>query len=107
VRADLGVTVESPPSGSPFPDLKIARRFAGPLPYTFDYEPESQQMIIVEGVRSNWHPRAVHVDAARSAFLEQPPFNAFPVRPANAFLVEDVPYRWKRGVVAPLSRSHE
>src|SRR5262249_38923527 len=29
------------PAGSPFASIREARRFAGPLPFTFDYEPET------------------------------------------------------------------
>ena len=102
VRAFVGAAALRPPAGSPFPDLKVARKYAGPLPFTFDYEPESQQMVLIEGVRSNWDPVAVMVEVSRCTFLERPPFAAFPARLANAFFLEAVPYRWKRGVVAPL-----
>lgn len=104
VRAMVGTAAAAPPPGSPFPDLKIARRYAGPLPFTFDYEPESQQMVIIEGVRENWNPKPVCVEAVRCTFLQQPPFSAVPPRLANAFFIEQVPYRWGRGVVAPVSK---
>lgn len=103
VRALVDEATDQPPPGSPFPDLKIARRYAGPLPFTFDYESESRQMVVIEGVREQWDPRPVRIEAVRSTFLEKPPFNAAPARLANAFLVENIPYRWKRGIVSPLS----
>jgi hypothetical protein len=103
VRAFVGAPATEPPAGSPFPDLKIARKFAGPLPFTFDYEPETRQMVIIEGVREHWDPVPVRVEVSRCTFLEKPPFAAHPVRLANAFFLESVPYRWKRGVVAPLT----
>jgi uncharacterized protein YqjF (DUF2071 family) len=102
VRAFVDETVVAPPPGSPFPDLTIARRYAGPLPFTFDYEAHTRRMVIIEGVRTNWTPKPVRVEA-RCTFLEKPPFNAAPPRLANAFYIEHIPYRWKRGVVAPLS----
>lgn len=102
VRALIAETADAPPPGSPFPDLKVARRYAGPLPFTFDYEAETGQMVIIEGVRENWNPKAVRIEAARCAFLETPPFSTVSPRMANAFLVENTRYRWKRGVVAPL-----
>ena len=102
VRAFVEKAAETPPSGSPFPDLKIARHYAGPLPFTFDYEPESRQMVIVEGIRQNWTPKAVRVEVDRCTYLEKPPFNSVPIRLANAFFIENIPYRWQRGVVAPL-----
>src|SRR5262249_22144300 len=49
------------PEGSPFADLREARKYAGPLPFTFDYEPETHSMIIVQGVREQWDPQPIHV----------------------------------------------
>lgn len=103
VHASVDRAADLPPSGSPFPDVKTARRFAGPLPFTFDYEPESHRMVIVEGVRQDWKPMPVWVDVSRCTFLERPPFDATAPRLANAFFLERVDYRWKRGVVAPLA----
>ena len=102
VRAFVEAPATEPPEGSPFADLATARRFAGPLPFTFDYEPESRAMVLIEGVRRDWKPMPVRVELARCTFLERPPFDAEPARLANAFLVENVAYRWKRGVLAPL-----
>lgn len=99
VRACLDRAVDTPPSGSPFPDLKTARRYAGPLPFTFDYEQESGQIVIVKGIRENWKPRAVHVEVERCTFLEKPPFNSVSPRLANAFFVENIHYRWESGIV--------
>lgn len=104
VRASIDKAAEAPPHGSPFPDLKTARRFAGPLPFTFDYEPESDQMVIIEGVRENWNPMPVRVEVLQCTFLEKPPFDTVPARLANAFYMENIPYRWKRGVVTPLPK---
>lgn len=103
VRAVLSPEPSAPPEGSPFPDLEVALRFAGPLPFTFNYEPESRQMVMIRGVREDWRPRAVSVELAKCTFLDRPPFSGLPRRLANAFLVENIPYRWERGVVAPLS----
>ena len=102
VRAYVEKAADAPPRGSPFPDLKIARHYAGPLPFTFDYEPESRQMVIVEGIRQNWNPKAVRVEVDRCTYLEKPPFNSVPLCLANAFFIENIPYRWQRGVVEPV-----
>ena len=59
-------------------------------------------MVIVQGEREHWQPMPVHVESLRCTFLEQPPFNAVPVRLANAFFIEKIPYRWKRGEVEHL-----
>lgn len=102
VCAALDHDATAPPAGSPFRDLLDARRFAGPLPFTFDHEPESRSMVIIQGRREHWQPRPVEVAVATCTFLQGPPFNAVPPRLANAFLVEDVPYRWERGLRVPL-----
>lgn len=102
VRAHIDQAAGAPPAGSPFPDLKIARRFAGPLPFTFGYEEPTRTMVIVEGVREHWQPMPVRVESLRCTFLERPPFNAVPPRLANAFFIENIPYRWKRGKVEHL-----
>jgi uncharacterized protein DUF2071 len=103
VRAVIGKEADAPPADSPFPDLKTARHFAGPLPFTFDYEPESNQMVIIKGVREDWKPKPVHVEVEQCTFLQKPPFETIPTRLANAFFVEKIPYQWTRGVVAPLA----
>ena len=102
VRALLDRPATAPPIGSPFPDLDSARRFAGPLPLTFGYEPASRRLVIVEGVRRNWTPIPVRVEVQRCTFLEKPPFAAVPPRLANAFFLENVDYSWKRGRLASL-----
>lgn len=105
VRARLAGT-DTLPAGSPFGDVREARRFAGPLPFTFDYEPETHSIIRIEGVRSNWNPLPVHVDVLRNTFVEHEPFARAPARLANAFLVSRVPYEWRRGIRAELTGAH-
>ncbi len=103
-RADLDVTArlaDEPaplPAGSPFPDLHTARLFAGPLPFTFDYERETHSIVRIEGIRRHWSPHPVAVVVEQAEFLRQPPFCEAAPRLANAFLVRDVPYLWKRGI---------
>jgi len=107
-EADLDVSADlaSPPAlppGSPFPDLRTARQYAGPLPFTFDYEEPTHSIVLIEGVRQNWDPRPVRVEVRECTFLEQPRFAGAVL--ANAFHVSDIPYRWKRGVVEALPRA--
>jgi hypothetical protein len=103
VRADLAGPVATPPAGSPFPDLQAARRYAGPLPFTFAYEPETRGILRVEGVRENWAPRPVAVEVRDVGFLRRPPLVGGPApRLAAAFALRDVPYRWKPGVLEAL-----
>ena len=84
------------PSGSPFKDWRTARQFAGPMPFTFSSRLDGS-FVVVEGVRTNWTPRSVEVVEWDVALFEDEPFcRAAPVL-ANAFMVEGVDYRWKRG----------
>jgi hypothetical protein len=102
-EADLEVKVclasnrASLPTNSPFQTYSEARRFAGPLPYTFDYERETNSIIGICALRQDWNPEPVSVDVVRNTFLDQQPFcQAQPIL-ANAFHVQNVPYRWQRG----------
>jgi hypothetical protein len=98
VTADLSSNLAALPASSPFADLKQARRFAGPLPYTFDYEPQTGSIIAVQGIRQNWEPQPVSVHFHQEpSFFRQPPFNAVELRLANAFHLHSVPYRWEPG----------
>lgn len=101
VVADLA-PVDAPPAGSPFADLREARKYAGPLPFTFDYERETHSIVVIAAQRTAWHPRPVAVEVRRNTFLEQPAFAGCTPVLANAFYVEDVPYCWLRGVREPL-----
>jgi hypothetical protein len=91
------------PAGSPFPKLSVARRFAGPLPNTFDYEQETHSIIVIEGVRSRWEPKQIRVEVERCGFLDDPRFQGVKPIMAGAFVVSGVPYRWRRGVRIPLA----
>jgi hypothetical protein len=85
------------PAGSPFRSMAEARRFAGPLPYTFDDEQETGAIIAIRSLRQEWNPAPVEVEVRRCTFLEGEPFlKARPVL-ANAFYVHDVDYKWLRG----------
>jgi len=85
------------PEGSPFATMAEARRFAGPLPYTFEYEEQTRSIIGILAERQTWDPQPVAVEVRRNTFLEREPFcRARPIL-ANAFHVRDVPYRWQRG----------
>lgn len=89
---------ESLPPGSPFASIREARRFAGPLPFTFDYEDATHAIIAIEGRRTNWRPALVGVDVQRLTFFAQPAFAGCAPRLAAAFRVRDVEYHWLRGV---------
>ncbi len=85
------------PENSPFSDWKEARRFAGPLPFTFTYNPATKEVLIIEGVRQNWNPGPVKVieyyfDFMDTLKLENPIL-------ANAFVIKNIPYYWKKGKI--------
>jgi hypothetical protein len=84
------------PSGSPFADWKEARRYAGPLPFTFTYNASTKEVLTIEGVRQHWEPRPVFVTHHKIDFIEK----KFPDAVlANAFIVENIPYHWKKGKI--------
>jgi uncharacterized protein YqjF (DUF2071 family) len=83
------------PSGSPFKDWKEARKFAGPLPFTFTYDSKTKNVLIIEGVRENWQPSPVKVINYAITFLDS--LKLTTIRLANAFIVENIPYSWKKG----------
>jgi hypothetical protein len=98
LRIAVDLSVEPPPSlpdGSPFADWREARRFCGPMPFTFAVEEARHEVRIVEGLRSGWVPRPVRVLEQRVPYLD---LLGFPdAILANAFVVESIPYRWERG----------
>ena len=98
VEADTSGDAESLPPGSPFPNFTEARKFAGPLPFTFDYEKQTNSIIRVQGARQEWNPRPVSVKVHRNAFIEQGRLRDAGAVLANAFYLEDVPYAWKPGI---------
>lgn len=85
------------PEGSIFRDWREARMFAGPLPFTFDYEKETHSIVIIEGHREHWEPMPAEVDVKRCDFLKDPMFNGAEGRLCAAFVVEKIPYEWAAG----------
>lgn len=101
IKSNFKVTVDKTeeeialPEHSPFTDWKEARRFAGPLPFTFTYNSPNNEVLIIEGVRQNWKPSPVKVidyyfEFLNSLKLENPIL-------ANAFIIKKIPYHWKKG----------
>lgn len=98
LEADVSTEPTGPPRGSPFRDLREARSFGGPPPFTFDYESQTHSVIRVEGVMPDRNPRPVAVAVHRNTFLEQGAFRGAAAVLANAFLLDDVPYSWRPGI---------
>jgi len=83
------------PAGSPFANWKEARRFAGPLPFTFTKEPGSNKILIIEGVRQNWKPEPINILYSHFSFIKN--LGLTGVELANAFIIRNIPYYWKKG----------
>jgi hypothetical protein len=100
-KSSFDVTMErsdkeiSLPENSPFSSWKEARRFAGPLPFTFTYNINTKQVLIIEGVRQNWIPNPIMVTQYNFSFIDSLKFNGAVL--ANAFVISDIPYYWKKG----------
>ncbi|MGR7813452.1 DUF2071 domain-containing protein [Lacinutrix undariae] len=83
------------PNKSPFLNWKEARRFAGPLPFTFTYNEDTKEVLIIEGVRQNWKPRPININHFHIEFLKN--LELKNVVLANAFIIKDIPYQWRKG----------
>ncbi len=90
------------PSDSVFADWSEARRFVGPLPFTFSHDARKHRALIVEGARTDWHPRPVAVEEHRCDFISG--LGLSQLHLSNAFMIDHVPYHWKRGVLEPIAR---
>ncbi|QQR88313.1 MAG: DUF2071 domain-containing protein [Flavobacteriales bacterium] len=90
------------PSDSVFADWIEARRFVGPLPFTFSHNVRKDHVLIVEGSRTNWHPRPVSVVEHRCDFITN--LRLSELRLSNAFTIDRVPYHWKPGILESLER---
>lgn len=85
------------PKNSPFADWKEARKFAGPLPFTFTCNSETKKVLIIEGVRENWTPKPIKIVEQNISFLTS--LNLQNAILANAFEIKDIPYFWKKGKI--------
>ena len=83
------------PTKSPFLNWKEARKFAGPLPFTFTYNNKTKEVLIIEGVRKNWKPKPLKVENYHFDFLEKLQLENCVL--ANAFIIENVLYQWEKG----------
>lgn len=97
LNVQLIADAESPrlPADSPFENWKEARRFAGPLPFTFSYDRNAKTVLIIEGVRQDWVPTPIEVVRHKIGFIDSMNLNGLVL--ANAFIVRNVPYHWKKG----------
>jgi uncharacterized protein YqjF (DUF2071 family) len=85
------------PDQSPFSNWQEARRFAGPLPFTFTYDAFKKEVLIIEGVRENWTPKPIEIKKYDFNFLTQ--LNLNDICLANAFIIHNIPYYWRKGKI--------
>jgi hypothetical protein len=89
------------PANSPFATWQQARRFAGPLPFTFTWLADTKTMLLIEGQRENWVPEPLTVPSYQFEFLDA--FRGQGLVLASAFTVRNIPYHWKKGRLEPCS----
>jgi hypothetical protein len=82
--------------------VREALKFAGPMPFTFDYEKETNSIIRVEGVRANWQPRSVAVNVQKLTYFDQKQFAGVAPIHCSSFFLTDIPYYWKEGICEEL-----
>ena len=91
------------PVDSPFPDWRTARRFSGPMPFTFSPEGHDK-MIVIEGSRDAWIPRPIHIKKWDISLFREAPLQGIKPKLANAFAVENIDYRWHSGKIIHLNK---
>ena len=96
IECDISNSPAKLPEGSPFPDWHTARQFAGPMPYTFSPEANGD-IVVVEGRRASWKPRPISVTKWSVGLFDEAPLRGVKPVLANAFAVEEIPYRWEKG----------
>jgi len=68
------------------------------MPFTFSPQPDGT-IVVVEGRRTSWEPRPIAVKDWQVALFSESPLRGVEPILANAFAVEDIPYRWEKGRV--------
>ncbi|MTI19612.1 hypothetical protein E1176_01120, partial [Fulvivirga sp. RKSG066] len=63
--------------------------------FTFTYNQDKKEVLIIEGVRQHWKPHPLQVIKADVGFINRKRFKS--IRLANAFVVSNIPYYWKKG----------
>lgn len=102
LHIDLSDAEINLPPNSPFTDWKEARSFGGPLPFTFTYNESKKEVLIIEGVRGNWTPKPLKVIDYNFEFIKE--LNIQNSVLANSFIIENIPYYWKKGKLEKWSK---
>jgi hypothetical protein len=67
------------------------------LPFTFTYNTDKKEVLIIEGVRENWIPKPIRIKEQTISFLKTLHLQNAVL--ANAFEIKDIPYFWKKGKI--------
>ena len=71
------------PKNTVFPSWKEARRFVGPLPFTFEVDQANNKVLIIEGVRENWIAEPIELRTVNFDFIDSFNFNS--IQLSNSF----------------------
>lgn len=93
LEADVASEDGTLPRGSVFQNERSARKFAGPLPFTFT--PVRGHVLVIGSKRTDWTPKIVQVSVRNDEAIRRRLGHT--IRLAAAFHVTGVPYRWDRG----------
>lgn len=86
---------DSLPANSVFSDWRTARKFCGPMPFTFTHDTRRNEVLIIEGQRALWKPKPMRINDYNIPYLDELGFSE--IRLSTAFAVENVSYRWEKG----------
>lgn len=95
IKIDMEQTEVELPKNSPFISWQEARRFAGPLPFTFSYNKTLKEVLIIQGVREDWLPKPLKVLSYEIGYLDTLGLEGLQL--ANAFVINNISYYWKKG----------
>jgi hypothetical protein len=90
------------PPSSVFTSHQESRKFQGPVPFTFDHEPQTNSIIVIKGARQDWSPRPVTAAIRQNTFLDSLNLSHANPRLSSVFYIEHINYRWERGKRHPL-----
>ncbi len=84
------------PQNSIFESWQHARKFAGPLLYTFEVHEAKNEIVITEGTRTGWQPYPVEVERASIRFFTEDKYADLNPVLSAAYVVRSIPYSWKK-----------
>ncbi len=77
-----------------------AKRFAGPLPWTFHFNKKQNAVSMVRGIRKNWNPKFVEVTN-----YQIPKLNEIGIQHAtysHSFFISNIDYQWNKSEIDQL-----